>query len=300
MMGIIGSNKKMAVTEDTTIPVETYSIGVFEGTSPFDLSPSTHCENPILNRQKIPNGNVNFVADPFAIYHDELWYLFYEKMEIGTRKGKICVTTSKDGFFWEDSHEILEEPFHLSYPQVFWHEGEHYMIPESYEANEIRLYKSTRFPFEWRFEKVILPISSVDATIFFEDGMWWLFVCDSPKEHDRLRLFYAQDLYGDWIEHRQSPIREHDNQGSRPAGKLVKYQNKIYRFAQDCALFYGHSVRAFEIERLSTSEYKERALESNPILEGGDANWNQVSMHHIDLHEIDKNHWIAFVDGRAH
>ena len=292
--------KKSTVEFISKIPNETYSIGVFEGSSLFDLSPSKNCKNPILHRGRIPGDNMNFVADPFALYHEDKWYLFYEKMELDSRKGKICVVISDDGFTWTQSMEVLEESFHLSYPQVFKNGDDFYMIPESYEANEIRLYKSKSFPFDWNFEKVILPISSVDSTIFFKDNLWWLFVCDAPKEHNKLRLFYSEDLYSEWTEHDQSPIIENDNRISRPAGKILEYGGKIYRFAQDCSEFYGQSVHAIEIEILNKNEYRERELDVNPILSAGDESWNKVSMHHLDLHKNGKGGYIAFVDGRTH
>ncbi len=282
------------------IPRETYSIGLYEGNSPFDLKPSHNCQNPILSRKNFEMGNVNFVADPFAVFHNDIWYLFYEKMDVDTRKGKICVSTGKDRYSWSKGEIVLEESFHLSYPQIFKHDSYFYMIPESYESNEVRLYKATKFPFEWEFEKILLEKPCVDSTILLKDNIWWLFACDTPHDHNRLRLYYSDALYGEWKEHVQSPIYENDNRNSRPAGKLLQYKNKTYRFSQDCGPFYGHSVRAFEIETLNLFRYEEKELKTNPILYGGNESWNGVSMHHMDIHMVGENHWIAFVDGRVH
>jgi len=281
-------------------PEETYSIGLYEGKSPFDLKPSAKIMNPIISRNDILNDNVNFIADPFAIFNDGLWYLFFESMDVGSRKGKIRVSVSKDKYYWTEGEPVLEEPFHLSYPQVFKEGNDFYMVPESYEANEVRLYKAVDFPYKWKFEKVLLHQTCVDTTVYFQDDLWWMFACDTPHEHNRLRLYYADSIYGEWVEHPKSPICENDNQVSRPAGKLLNYKGKLYRFAQDCKPFYGHSVRAFEIKTLDQLEYKEKEIDANPYLKGGNERWNRVSMHHIDLHKIEENHWIAFVDGRSH
>lgn len=281
-------------------PEETYSLGLYEGSSPFTIKPSANAQNPIISRRDFLNENVNFVADPFGIYHLDQWYLFYESMNVGSRKGKICVSTSSDRSSWTEGAIVLDEPFHLSYPQVFKVGSDIFMVPESFEANEIRLYRANNFPYEWEFEKVLLQGRYVDSTLYFKDELWWMFACDAPEDHNSLRLYYTDNLYGDWQEHPESPICKDEAQNSRPAGKLIEYRNKLYRFAQDCSPFYGHSVRAFEIETLNLSEYKEKEMDSNPYLEAGHEKWNRVSMHHIDLHKIDENHWIAFVDGRSH
>jgi len=291
-------SKIIATDTQVELPEPTYAIGLYEGKSPFSLKPSNLVSNPIISRNDIGKEHVNFVADPFAIFEDGTWYLFYESMEIGTRKGKICVTTSSDLKTWSESKVVLEESFHLSYPHVFKEKDTYYMIPDTYENDEVRLYKSTRFPFEWTFEKVLLPISCVDSTLIRKDNYWWLFTCDDPSGHGRLSIFYSEDLYGEWKEHPANPIYENSNDKSRPSGKILEHDGRLYRFAQNCGPFYGHSIRAFEIEKLNTTEYAEKVFRIDPFLSGGDEEWNGLSMHHLDLHQLAADHWIAFVDGR--
>ena len=64
-------------------------------------------------------------ADPFFVNG----YVFAEIMKEG--KGIIAVAES-----WEktlDFIPVLEEKFHLSYPNVFRHDGVWYMIPEAHQ-----------------------------------------------------------------------------------------------------------------------------------------------------------------------
>jgi hypothetical protein len=294
---MIESNQAL-ITDNKILPEETYSIGLYSGKTPFDLKPHETIENPIISRKSFKNEAIRFVADPFAINEDGIWYLFHEGIGFDTTRGILYVTTSTDLKNWTPSKVVLDEPFHLSYPNVFKHNEDFYMIPESFESNEVRLYKSEDFPFKWKLEKVLLPISCVDSTIHIQDDIFWLFTCDAPHSHNRLSLFYSNDLHGDWMEHPQSPIYVDDNQNSRPAGKIFQYKNSLFRVAQNCQPFYGHSVKVFEIETLNMNEYSETELTSNPILKGGDEPWNRISMHHLDLHEIEDDYWIAFVDGR--
>ena len=62
---------------------------------------------------------------------------------------------------------VLEEQFHLSYPYIFEHEDRVYMIPETNEANEIRLYQAVDFPLIWELKQVLMQnVSAVDTSIF--------------------------------------------------------------------------------------------------------------------------------------
>ena len=43
--------------------------------------------------------------------------------------------------------EIINEPFHMSFPNVFKFENEFYMMPENSESNQLRLYNAVDFPY---------------------------------------------------------------------------------------------------------------------------------------------------------
>lgn len=283
---------------ESCMPEETYSIGVFCGGSPFEMRSITQIANPIISRRNFPDAEVNFVADPFAVFHNDMWFLFYEVMMVGSRRGKIFVSRSRDLIEWDIGVMVLEEEFHLSYPHIVKENGDYYMVPETFECGEIRLYKCMEFPNKWKFQNVMLPMSCVDSTLIKKDNTWYLFTCDRPHSHDRLRLFYSEKLSGDWLEHPASPLYEDDPKRSRPAGKIIETEGRYFRFAQVCRPFYGHSVNAFEITLLNTQEYKEAEVHSNPVFKGCGSGWNGVSMHHVDMHFTKSNLWTAFVDGR--
>jgi hypothetical protein len=193
---------------------------------------------------------------------------------------------------------VLAEPFHLSYPHVFEWEGAYYMVPESYQANAIRLYRANAFPGEWQHVHTLLdgqPFS--DSTIFRHDGRWWLFTQVYNGKHDNLYLFFADDLFGAWTEHPASPIVHSDPHNARPAGRVVRFGDGLLRFAQDCAPQYGVAVRAFEITKLTVSEYTERPASADAIFRGSTTGWNASRMHHVDAHCIGQDQWVAAVDG---
>jgi len=185
-----------------------WSIGIYGGKSPFDLHPLPDVSNPILTCQDVSSIPAKFVADPFMIQADGTWYLFFEVLNQQTNKGEIGLATSETGHNWVYDQIVLSEPFHLSYPYVFEWNGEYYMTPETLAANGVRLYKATDFPTQWSSLGSLITGSCADPSVFQYDDRWWMFTCSTPYEHDTLRLYFADNLMGPWIEHPASPIVE--------------------------------------------------------------------------------------------
>lgn len=271
-----------------------YAIGIYSGENPFTLSPDNSAHNPVITAKDVTDIQASFVADPFMINENNKWYMFFEVLNQKTNQGDIGLAISDDALSWNYQKIVLDEPYHLSYPFVFKHNNEMYLIPESSANYEIRLYKAKTFPTEWELEKVLLTGNYVDPTIFQHNNHWWMF---AGERHDILHLFYADDLKGEWKKHPLSPLIVKDGNISRPSGRVILYNNNLYRFTQDCTPEYGMLVRAFKIEELSKTTYRESAVKENPVIYPiGGSGWNSRNMHHIDAHTINDN-WIACVDG---
>jgi hypothetical protein len=259
-----------------------WSISIYTGDSPLTLDSPKHLNHPILSAKDVTDVPADFVADPFMIYEHETWYMFFEVMNLLTNKGDIGFATSNDGLNWNYQKIVLDEPFHLSYPYVFKWNDEYYMIPESSQANSIRLYKATDFPTKWLFVKTLLDGRDfVDPSIFQYHDLWWLFTATS-ESRNILRLYYSHQLMGDWIEHPKSPVIEGNAKIARPGGRVVIFDGKIIRYTQDCQGIYGNQLRAFEITNLTTKNYEEKPVPGNPILKASGVGWNKIGMHHID------------------
>jgi len=280
-------------------PQDVWSIGLYCGGSPIDLRPSDAVRNPILSRDDVTDVTATFVADPFVVRERGMWHMFFEVMNWRSGKGEIGLAASPDGSNWDYRRIVLSEPFHLSYPHVFQADGAYFMIPESFQAGAVRLYEASDFPTVWKFRRTLIEGDYLaDPSVIHHAGKWWMWVDASPTQaHDTLRLYYADELSGRWIEHPQSPIIEADPRNARPAGRVVLWNGRLLRFAQNCESAYGTDVRAFEITTLTPVHYAERPIGSTPLLGPGDEAWNAAGMHHVDPHRISHNHWIACVDG---
>lgn len=274
-----------------------WEIGVYTGTSPFNLRPATGISNPVLTARDVTDVNANFVADPFVVKEENLWYIFFEVFNVQDDRGEIAFASSLDGLHWKYEQVILKEPFHLSYPFVFKWQGEYYMIPESARALELRLYKAVDFPRSWAFVKVLMKGFYLDPTLFFHDNKLWLFAQTNPRSNDRLSLYFADDLFGPWQEHPQSPILNGDARYARPAGKIFKFDGRLFRVSQDCSTFYGEEVYAFEILELTASVYREKKASQDPLITASGKGWNALGMHTVNAYQLDNGQWLWVVDG---
>jgi hypothetical protein len=269
-----------------------WSIAIYRGLSPFNLEPAP----PVLTKADITDVPAAFVADPFMLRRDHTWYMFFEVMNLETRLGEIGLATSNDGLNWTYDRIVLREPFHLSYPHVFVWQNEHYMIPEMIGADAVCLYKALDFPYNWARFVELVKGAHADPSLLRFDDRWWLFTCSPPYQHATLKLYFADELLGPWTEHPKSPLIRNDMSRARPAGRILKFDNRLFRLAQDCAPRYGSSVRAFEIKNLTTNDYAEVELRI-PILKASGSGWNANGMHHIDAHQQANGYWLACVDG---
>lgn len=277
-----------------------WSIAIYTGESPLNLVSPKNIKNPILTAKDVTDVTAEFVADPFMLNENDTWYMFFEVLNARTNKGDIGLATSKDSFNWNYQKIVLEEAFHLSYPYVFKWNNDYYMIPETAQASSVRLYKATNFPTEWAFYKTLLSGEEfVDPTIFQYHDLWWLFTATTEKRNI-LHLYYSQQPTGPWIEHPQSPVIKGNAKIARPGGRTIVFDEKILRYTQDCEYIYGKQVLAFEITELTTANYQEKAVKTNPIIQASGYGWNKLGMHTIDAHQVDKNKWIACVDGRSY
>ncbi|OLP46164.1 glucosamine inositolphosphorylceramide transferase family protein [Rhizobium oryziradicis] len=282
------------------LPKDPWSISIYTGESPLSLSPHPDIAHPALGRAQVNDVPASFIADPFFLHHGNAWHLFFEILNHDRGLGEIGYASSPDVLHWTYQGVVLREAFHLSYPLVFEHAGEIYMVPETLGAGAVRLYRAEPFPMHWVHVADLLSGTLADPTPFHFSGRWWMFGCDTPHTHDHLSLFHADHLFGPWHPHPANPIVARDNRRARPAGRVVSINGVLHRFAQDCGQRYGGAVRAFAISQLTADTYREQECPNNPVLSAAGAGWNGKGMHHVDAQQQSSSRWIAVVDGICH
>jgi hypothetical protein len=202
-----------------------------------------------------------FWADPFPVKANGKYYIFFEDYVNAAGRAHIAVIEVDQNGIVSGPTEVLKLDCHLSYPFVFEHHGDYYMIPESGSRNVVELYRAVSFPFEWRSEKVLLEANSpLDATVINVAGTWWMFVNIEEEgvavNWDELHLYHSESLFGPWQPHARNPIVS-DVRSARPAGKLFWRDKALYRPSQDSSQRYGYATTINKVTQLSPVAYNE-------------------------------------------
>lgn len=167
----------------------------------------------------LPEGDgYSFVADPFAIYKDKTVHILYEEYDYHVARGFISAININDKTA-SPSRMVFKNPFHMSYPYLFEHDGRIYCVPETGEANEVSLYRADEFPQRWtKVATLISNFSGIDSTVFQYENRWWLFATELKDGFNvKLKAWYAPDLMGPWTPHAGNPVKM-DIRSARPAG----------------------------------------------------------------------------------
>lgn len=227
------------------------------GESPLDP------QAPVIGTHALLRAPRGWWADPCLIAEKGRTLLFVEEMvdPRGTKATIACVELI-DGMA-RRLGVALEEPGHLSFPQVLHWQGQWYLTVESNYARRVSLYRAAEFPLQWvRVADLVTDRVCVDPTLHHHDGCWYLFanVAESGNSTcDDLFLFVSESLEGPFTPHPASPIVT-DVRRARMAGRLFEHEGRLIRPAQDCAPSYGRAVVFNEVLALGPSEYRERAL----------------------------------------
>lgn len=306
-----------------------WSIGTFRGPSPLNLtpiestSPRVDCPaasawpaaNPVLTCASVTDTPSNFVADPFIFAKSGVpkelgppnqppLHIFFETKSNIVMRGEIGVAESLNGgATWQYIGIALSEPWHLSYPYVFSWNNQVYMMPEGSGSGSLRLYRAVDYPLRWELEKELINKPLVDASLVEWKGRWYLFASDPSrpghKKNAELQIFHSEAPLGPWTQHYLNPVMSGDpRSGARMAGRLLKHNDRLYRFGQDCSGTYGRNVAAFRIDVLSPTEFDQTRIKfTSRRTKQGIGAWNGVRRHHIDALQLGDGSWLAVMDG---
>jgi hypothetical protein len=272
-----------------------FGIAVYQGNSPIQPRPLDTGDYPVLSMSNVSDIRAKFIADPFVIRDGNNWWMFTEVYNLDTDRGEIALAHSSDGYRWDYRQVVLREPFHLSYPFVFKHEDNFFMIPESANDNSVWLYRATSFPTHWVRDTQLLEGTHLDSTLIQYEGRWWIFASDSSMGN--LNLFYANDLRGPYRPHAKNPVVKDNKTFARPGGRMIIHDGRLIRYAQQDEPRYGLAVHALEVSKLTPEDYSEQLLNEEAILCGRGRGWNKARMHHIDPVQLDDGSWLFIVDG---
>ncbi|MBN1867485.1 hypothetical protein JW916_09360 [Candidatus Sumerlaeota bacterium] len=234
-----------------------------------------------------------FWADPFVVYRDGTYYLFFEEFRFRQGRGRIFVAEIDEGGLRGQPRLALERPYHLSYPFVFRWQDRDFMIPETIEAGVIEVYECVGFPTEWRrLKTLVADIQAVDTTLVEHEGRWWMFANAATNPGDKpytdLYLFHADDPLTDrWTPHPMNPVVS-DIRGSRPGGNVIRTEEGLVRVAHDCGDDARRGVRFKKILTLDERRYAEEEVRSLGPAKGDGL---------VRIHTFNRENRMTVIDG---
>lgn len=202
----------------------------------------------------IPNSWRYWYADPHLFCVDGKTWIFAEAYDRVLRRGVIscCEITDQGVTPWK---VVLNQPYHLSYPHLLCSEGNVYMIPESYVADEIALYQARNFPYDWEKRSVLKKGEKpVDSTVFRFGERHWLVTMNTGRDYLMLYALGSDGKMG------QGYCVYEANANSRPAGNFFRLGDQYIRPAQDCTESYGCALNFYEVTHVAENSYEEKLI----------------------------------------
>ena len=193
-----------------------------------------------------------FYADPMLFKYQGINYIFFEDYDY--KKGIISYVTIDQNSSISKSHIALELPIHLSFPHIFYEDGEVYMTPETYNYKSVSLFKAKPFPDNWEHQRVLIQGKYFsDPILFKHNGYYWLF---TAVNQDRLCIHYAKTLDSEFLPH---PINCRYILG-RNAGATYAINGRLIRPTMHCRRGYGRSIILKEILLLAPTHFVEKEI----------------------------------------
>lgn len=202
----------------------------------------------------VRNSFLYWRADPFLFEYCGKTYLFAELYNRIKGKGVIGVAKVKNGKCGRFK-VCLELPDHLSYPCVYEHKGNIYMIPECRRSGKVTVYKCNQFPYQWEEAYTLLNRPGVDTTPILSresEDLCFFTTINEDGKRSNANLYYID------YEHDEHLVISEDTT-ARSAGHLINdTSNRLFRPAQDCSVNYGDGLIIKEILELNKDNYQER------------------------------------------
>jgi hypothetical protein len=244
-------------------PTGPWRIALRKTSVPLYRDPSREALQQFKWLQGRPDG---FWADPFVIDHKDSCWLFYEDFDANSKKACIAFARITESGDLTDKGTALERDFHLSYPHIFHHAGEVFMVPESEQNGTVDLYRARNFPNDWVYECTLLKIRAVDSTVFLHGGRWYML--SSPMivlgDASITHVWSAPTLTGPW-QLTYAPLCA-DVRGARGAGRVFNHGSELWRPTQDCSTSYGHALGFSAIDSLPKSPQQNARVIIEPSL----------------------------------
>jgi hypothetical protein len=268
--------------------VGNWSVGF---TSSYKISPAikVNPENIITYKyiDSLISEDIDYIADPFYIKEDGVYYLFVELK--GEGNADIALMTSSDGENYRYKGIVLDEEFHLSYPQVFKHHNKFYMLPETRGSNHVLLYEAENFPYDWRISDTLIKNRGLkDPSLLLGEKLNLIVAVDDDLKQ---YMYTADSLKGRWTEAKN--YKQRWGNETRPGGRFFKVNNDYFLPLQNRSRGYGTGISIYKLER--SNEHLELKLANRMYLGPQEhIKWFNRGMHHLDIQKSKSGYYMVY------
>lgn len=231
------------------------------------------------------SGNT-YYADPFLWNNDGEIYCFFEIYDYKSSHGHLGVGRMEDGIL-TDTRSIIKSDYHMSYPFLFEHDDQLYMMPETCGAKRVELWKCVEFPDRWERDRTLLDdVIAADSSIVEINDEWWLFTNISTDPFGEMNSeLHVYKIDGPGLKtldpHPLNPV-VFDSQTARNGGRVHHNNGAVLRASQNNSRgLYGYGLNLMKIDEISMTEYTEtleRAVKPD-FMPG------LIGCHHIDIRD---------------
>lgn len=272
---------------------EIWSIGLYKLSGNFDFNFLCDQEPVHLISDATNVYSKSFrsiIADPFLVEFEGVIYIFFEAKS-DYQHGKIycCSVDPKDPSVLFDHGVVLEEDFHLSFPNVIKYNGVIYMLPEAAASGSVLLYRANNFPNSWDVFKELISEPLVDVIMFMNENIFHLIGTDRANF---LRHFTSDSFWGPYNE--APKYLSNDPRVNRNGGPLLNFNGGIIRVAQCGDKFYGEKLIFNKIKLIDNENFVEEEMEVK--LAEVTPSFMMHGYHHLSTVSYGGHTWVA-IDG---
>ncbi len=204
-------------------------------------------------------------ADPFLHTHKGETWVFHEAFGAGLPHGEIRASRLA-GNRLVDEQTLNFGSIHVSYPHVFSHDGETYMLPETHQRGRVEVWRCVTYPDRWVLHAHALDgTAPADSSLVEHAGTWWLFTSHgSGRLPDYCRELHIYRVSGpdlsDLVPHARNPVLI-DTTRARMGGRFFSRDGVLYRPGQNTSYgLYGFGLSIMAVEDLTLTTYRERRV----------------------------------------
>lgn len=200
-----------------------------------------------------------FFADPFILEITAEEYVILAEECLFDRLDSGCIVElhiDRISFKLKARFIVLQLDTHLSYPAIIRRGGKVYVYPENSASGKLCMYEYDYSIHKLTNPKVILDEAVVDATIFENDGKWYLTATKVSDTRQNVFLYMSDEFDGTYKQVSSSPFNT-SLRSSRPAGDIIKSGDRLFRPAQDCVGGYGVGTTIMEIKEITADRILE-------------------------------------------